>query len=348
MSHSHPQRFRTVGLVGRRGNPHVVDSVAAVERVLAAAGVDIVLEAATAPMLPGRHHTTAPRGDLGACDLIVVVGGDGSILGVARDLAHSGVLVVGVNRGGLGFLADVSPEQIEQKIGAVLDGEYTVDERFLLEAHIRRGDEVVGGSAALNDVVVHAAPTSRMMDFALYVDDEFVYEQRSDGVIVATPTGSTAYSLSAGGPIMHPSLDAVVIVPMFPHTLTSRPLVVRGDAADQDRRRWPGQPRPGSVATRRSTIRSNRAMRCTSGSTPTPCTWPIRWTTGSSNPAAASSTGRAGSATADEAGAGRLMRPGAAARRYPVSRPCPPSRGSSARAAGRRSPPARPGPRAIG
>ncbi len=230
MSHSHPQRFRTVGLVGRRGNPHVVDSVAAVERVLAAAGVDIVLEAATAPMLPGRHHTTAPRGDLGACDLIVVVGGDGSILGVARDLAHSGVLVVGVNRGGLGFLADVSPEQIEQKIGAVLDGEYTVDERFLLEAHIRRGDEVVGGSAALNDVVVHAAPTSRMMDFALYVDDEFVYEQRSDGVIVATPTGSTAYSLSAGGPIMHPSLDAVVIVPMFPHTLTSRPLVVRGDA----------------------------------------------------------------------------------------------------------------------
>ena len=230
MSHSHPLRFRTVGLVGRRGNPHVVDSVAAVERVLAAAGVDIVLEAATAPMLPDRDHVTASRGDLGACDLIVVVGGDGSILGVARDLAHSGVLVVGVNRGGLGFLADVSPEQIEQKIGAVLDGEYTVDERFLLEARIERGDEIVGGSAALNDVVVHAAPTSRMMDFALYVDDEFVYEQRSDGVIVATPTGSTAYSLSAGGPIMHPSLDAVVIVPMFPHTLTSRPLVVRGDA----------------------------------------------------------------------------------------------------------------------
>ncbi len=230
MSHSHPQRFRTVGLVGRKGNPQVVDSVVAVERVLAAAGVDIVLEAATAPMLPDRDHATASRGDLGACDLIVVVGGDGSILGVARDLAHSDVLVVGVNRGGLGFLADVSPEQIEQKIGAVLDGEYTVDERFLLEARIERGDEVVGGSAALNDVVVHAAPTSRMMDFALYVDDEFVYEQRSDGVIVATPTGSTAYSLSAGGPIMHPSLDAVVIVPMFPHTLTSRPLVVRGDA----------------------------------------------------------------------------------------------------------------------
>ena len=231
MPQTNARRFRTVGLVGRTGNPHVVDSVAAVESVLVRAGVDVVLETDTAGMLPGREHAVAPRTDLGdRCDLIVVVGGDGSILGVARDLAHSGVLVVGVNRGGLGFLADVSPEQIEHKIGAVLDGEYTVDERFLLEARIERAGETIGRCAALNDVVVHAAPASRMMDFALYVDDEFVYEQRSDGVIVSTPTGSTAYALSAGGPIMHPGLDAVVIVPMFPHTLTSRPLVVRGSA----------------------------------------------------------------------------------------------------------------------
>jgi len=231
MPQTNAHRFRTVGLVGRTANPHVVDSVAAVETVLVRAGVDVVLETDTARMLPGREHAVAPRTDLGdRCDLIVVVGGDGSILGVARDLAHSGVLVVGVNRGGLGFLADVSPEQIEHKIGAVLDGEYTVDERFLLEARIERDGETIGRCAALNDVVVHAAPASRMMDFALYVDDEFVYEQRSDGVIVSTPTGSTAYALSAGGPIMHPGLDAVVIVPMFPHTLTSRPLVVRGSA----------------------------------------------------------------------------------------------------------------------
>ena len=231
MPQTNARRFRTVGLVGRTGNPHVVDSVAAVESVLVRAGVDVVLETDTAGMLPGREHAVASRTDLGdRCDLIVVVGGDGSILGVARDLAHSGVLVVGVNRGGLGFLADVSPEQIEHKLGAVLDGEYTVDERFLLEARIERAGETIGRCAALNDVVVHAAPASRMMDFALYVDDEFVYEQRSDGVIVSTPTGSTAYALSAGGPIMHPGLDAVVIVPMFPHTLTSRPLVVRGSA----------------------------------------------------------------------------------------------------------------------
>ena len=232
MPRAHEHRFQTVGLVGRTGNPNVVDSVAAVEAVLVRAGVDVVLESETASMLPGREHATAARADLGGrCDLIVVVGGDGSILGVARDLAHSGVLVVGVNRGGLGFLADVSPEQIEQKIAAVLDGAYTVEEHFLLEARIDRGGESIERSTALNDVVVHAAPSSRMMDFALYVDDEFVYEQRSDGVIVSTPTGSTAYALSAGGPIMHPGLDAIVIVPMFPHTLTSRPLVVRGDVA---------------------------------------------------------------------------------------------------------------------
>ena len=231
MSLSNEPRFRTVGLVGRTGSPHVVDSVVAVEAVLVGAGVAVVLESDTAGMLAGTQHATAPRADLGGrCDLIVVVGGDGSILGVARDLAHSGVLVLGVNRGGLGFLADVSPEQIEQKIGAVLAGEYTVDERFLLEARIERGGAIIDRSAALNDVVVHAAPASRMMDFELYVDDEFVYDQRSDGVIVSTPTGSTAYALSAGGPIMHPGLDAVVIVPMFPHTLTSRPLVVRGGA----------------------------------------------------------------------------------------------------------------------
>ena len=228
---SKSRRFHTVGLVGRVGNPEVVDSVAAVARFLAGAGVELVLETATAPMLPDGAHETVDRGALGArCDLIVVVGGDGSMLAVARDLADSPALVVGVNRGGLGFLADVSPDQIEQKIGAVLNGEYTVDERTLLDARIVRDGECTDACAALNDVVVNAGAASRMMDFKLYVDGDFVYEQRSDGLIVSTPTGSTAYALSAGGPIMHPSLDANVVVPMFPHTLTSRPLVVPGDA----------------------------------------------------------------------------------------------------------------------
>lgn len=231
MSEPASAHFPTVGLVGRAGNPQVVESIGAVARFLLGAGVELVVEAATAAMLASHELDTEDRAGLSArCDLIVVVGGDGSILGVAREVAHSGVPVVGVNRGGLGFLADVSPEQIEDKLGAVLAGRYTVDERSLLDARIERGTTVVGASTALNDVVVHAGAASRMMDFELFINGDFVYRQRSDGVIVATPTGSTAYALSAGGPIMHPGLDAIVVVPMFPHTLTSRPLVVRGDA----------------------------------------------------------------------------------------------------------------------
>ena len=219
--------FRRVALVGRTGSPRVVDSLRAVLATLRRAGVAVVFESTTAAMLD--RNDGVPRRRIGdSVDLVVVVGGDGSILGVARDVADTGVPVLGVNRGGLGFLADIAPTQIEPKLSAVLSGEHTVEERALLDARVvRRGDEV-NVSTALNDVVVHAGSMSRMMDLRLAVDDEFVYEQRSDGLIVSTPTGSTAYALSAGGPIMHPKLDAVVIVPMFPHTLASRPLVVHG------------------------------------------------------------------------------------------------------------------------
>ena len=222
--------FQRVAVVGREGSPHVVESLTVVLRTLATAQVDTVLDTATAAMLSRSDGVARERLGEGV-DLAVVVGGDGSILGVARDVAHIRVPVLGVNRGGLGFLADISPEQIAHKLGAVLHGDYTVEERFLLQAGIHRQGRLVGLQAvALNDVVVHAGSMSRMMDFRLFVDDEFVYEQRSDGLIVSTPTGSTAYALSAGGPIMHPRLDAVVVVPMFPHTLTSRPLVVHGES----------------------------------------------------------------------------------------------------------------------
>jgi NAD+ kinase len=221
--------FNKVGLICRRNSPELLDSVIAVRDLLVRRGVEVLVEDATACMLDGASAAGSTREQLGeACDLIIVVGGDGSLLGVGRDLARWGVPVLGVNRGGLGFLADVAPEQIEDKLAAVLSGNYLVEDHFLLEARIVRDGAVIHQSTALNDVVVHLGAMSRMMEFALYVDGEFVYDQRSDGLIVASPTGSTAYSLSAGGPIMHPLLDAIVIVPMFPHTLTSRPLVVPG------------------------------------------------------------------------------------------------------------------------
>ena len=134
------------------------------------------------------------------------------------------------SRGGLGFLTDISPDELELRIGEVLGGKYMVESRFLLDAFVRRDEEQLGTSEALNEVVLHPGKSARMIEFELYIDGQFVYSQKSDGLIVATPTGSTAYSLSAGGPIMHPKLDAVVLVPMFPHTLSSRPIVVEGNS----------------------------------------------------------------------------------------------------------------------
>ena len=221
--------FRRVAVVGRTGSPHVVDSLNIVVSALHKAGVELVFEAKTATML-GKPDGV-PRSAIGKrVDLVVVVGGDGSLLGVAREVAHTGVPVLGVNRGGLGFLADIAPDQIVEKVAHVMAGDYTVEDRFLLEASVHRAGASLEVGVALNDVVVHAGSMSRMMDFQLFIDDEFIYEQRSDGLIVSTPTGSTAYALSAGGPILHPRLDAIEIVPMFPHTLTSRPLVVYGDS----------------------------------------------------------------------------------------------------------------------
>jgi NAD+ kinase len=137
--------------------------------------------------------------------------------------------VLGINRGRLGFLTDIRPEEVRQKVSEVLDGKYRVEERFLLDIKVIRHGELIARAEALNDVVVNSGRSARMIDFDLYMGGRYVYSQDSDGLIVSTPTGSTAYALSGGGPIMHPELDAIVLVPMFPHTLSARPIVVAGD-----------------------------------------------------------------------------------------------------------------------
>ncbi|MEQ8689454.1 MAG: NAD(+) kinase [Pseudomonadales bacterium] len=226
--------FKTVAIVARRQDKSISDIVVVVSEVLTDLGADLIYEDQTAASLAGAlggSLKTVPRSQLAEeSDLVVVVGGDGSLLGVSRDIRHRTVPMVGVNRGGLGFLAAVSPELLSEEFGKIWQGEFTLEDHFFLNAEIERGGQLQSTSAALNDVVVQPRNMARMIEFELWVNDEFVYDQKSDGVIFASPTGSTAYSLSAGGPIMHPSLDAIVIVPMFPHTLTSRPLVVRGDA----------------------------------------------------------------------------------------------------------------------
>jgi NAD+ kinase len=161
-------------------------------------------------------------------DLIIVVGGDGSLLSAARMAILVNLPVIGINRGRLGFLTDISPTQIDSALGAVLAGDYQEEERFLLHTRIHDGSTTYFEGDALNDVVLGRGETTHLIEFDVIINKQFVSHYRSDGFMLSTPTGSTAYSLSAGGPIMHPQLDAIVLVPMFSHSLSSRPLVVDG------------------------------------------------------------------------------------------------------------------------
>jgi NAD+ kinase len=217
-------QFQRVGIIAKTGSEEVVETLRNVSDFLDAQSIDVVLEAESAAMLGQSGCAISALGE--RCDLVIAVGGDGNILGAARALAPLGIPILGVNRGRLGFLADVSPDEIEQRIGEVLAGNFVTEEHFLLEGEVSGVDAM---PSALNEVLIHTGRMPKMIELDLYINDEYVYNQHSDGLIISTPTGSTAYALSAGGPIMHPNLDAVVVVPMFPHTLTSRPLVIPGD-----------------------------------------------------------------------------------------------------------------------
>ncbi|MEX2326092.1 MAG: NAD(+) kinase [Pseudomonadales bacterium] len=224
------KKFETVGLVARTGSEMVKESLERVCRFLRGQAVEVLVAPDAYDMLGETAARRSNEREMGVeCDLIIAVGGDGNMLGTARVFTPQGVPIVGVNRGRLGFLADISPDDIENSLAAVLAGDYTLEEHFLLEGEVSvKG--VTEVPCALNEVLLHSAEMPHMIEFDLYIDDVFVYNQHSDGLIIASPTGSTAYSLSAGGPIMHPSLDAIVLVPMFPHTLNSRPLVVPGSS----------------------------------------------------------------------------------------------------------------------
>jgi NAD+ kinase len=180
-----------------------------------------------------KHLGIEPLKKKEFCDVIdiaIVVGGDGTLLNAGRLLADKDVPVIGINLGRLGFLVDVSPDLMEEQLTPMLAGESTIETRSLLFAEAFRGDESLGASMAFNDVVLHARDDVRMIEFDTHIDDVYVNTQRADGMVIATPTGSTAYALSSGGPILHPSLNAVVLVPICPHTLSHRPIVVHSDS----------------------------------------------------------------------------------------------------------------------
>jgi NAD+ kinase len=227
------QQFSIIGIISRRDNRELVDTLLTVTAFLQRRPhTRIILDEAVSALLGTHPYETMARGQMaGVCQLMIVVGGDGSMLKAAPLLADHDLPVVGINRGRLGFLTDIRPEAIELALGPILEGQFVQESRFLLDVFLEtaKGEVLLG--AAMNDVVLHPGRAATMIEFELYIDGGFVYNQASDGLIVATPTGSTAYSMSAGGPIMHPKLDALVLVPMYPHSLSSRPIVIDSESS---------------------------------------------------------------------------------------------------------------------
>jgi NAD+ kinase len=221
-------QFNIIGIYGRVKNPGVIETLKALINFLHSINQEIVLDPETAELIEDKSLARIPRGELSKhCNLLIVVGGDGSLLHAAHAIVNDEIPVLGINRGSLGFLTDIRPTDL-QKIKAILEGDYILEKRFLLNATVEYQGKIVGRSEALNEVALIPDSVPHMNEFEIYIDDQFVCSQNSDGIIIATPTGSTAYALSGGGPILHPQLDATVIVPMFPHTLSIRPIVIEG------------------------------------------------------------------------------------------------------------------------
>jgi NAD+ kinase len=219
--------FNTVGLIGKQAHQGANLSLREVIVYLKQKGCRVLVEENTAENLEPNGYERTSLDSIGQqADLAIVVGGDGNMLGAARELAKHNVAVVGINRGNLGFLTDINPEDFAKQLDSIFAGDCQTEQRFLLEVEVYRDGKIQSTDSAVNEVVLHHGKVAHMMEFEVYLDDHFVYSQRSDGLIVATPTGSTAYSLSGGGPILTPTLDALTLVPMFPHTLSSRPIVV--------------------------------------------------------------------------------------------------------------------------
>ena len=220
-------QFENIAILGRHDDPRVAEPMQVLTRHLTKAGINVLASEALKLDLPVTRMAEAELCD--NADLAIAIGGDGTMLYASRLARESGTPILGINRGRLGFLADVTPDEMIASVQKVLGGDYSLDSRLLLEARLIRQSGEETTSWALNDVVLKRRETGRMVDFLTRVNDEYVNTHSGDGLIVATPTGSTAYSLSCGGPIISPQLDAVVVVPVCPHTLTDRPLVVPAD-----------------------------------------------------------------------------------------------------------------------
>ena len=234
--HTNPP-FRRAALVGKFPNAGLATQgesralLADVAGFLADCGCEVFLEESTAHNLDHPNYPALSVDALGAaCDVCVVLGGDGTMLGMGRRMAEFGVPLIGINQGRLGFITDIPLDHFKTTLAPMLAGDYAEEQRSLIQARVMRDAVCVFSALAMNDVVVNRGATSGMVELRVEVNGHFVAKQRADGLIVATPTGSTAYALSAGGPMIHPSTRAWVLVPIAPHTLSNRPLVLDDSA----------------------------------------------------------------------------------------------------------------------
>ena len=219
--------FKTVALIGRYNGHKGADALDALGAFLLQRGCRVLIEKESAAATGVGRFEIADYAALGEqADLAVVLGGDGSMLNAARNLARFKVPLIGVNQGRLGFMTDITAGSMLEAIGQVLEGKFSVEDRTLLVAEVVRGGTKTFSTIALNDVVVNKGAVGRLIEFLVHIDDEFVYDLRADGLIVATPTGSTAYALSSNGPILQPTVPGVALVPICPHTLSNRPIAV--------------------------------------------------------------------------------------------------------------------------
>ena len=221
--------FPTVALIGRYQDTGLDAPLRALAHMLTQAGRAVLIEADTARNTGVHEYPEATLQQIGeSASLAVVMGGDGTVLGAARYLARYGVPLVGINHGRLGFITDIALHDSQSALARVLDGDYQIEDRTLLQGSVWRGEQEMFSASALNDVVLNRAGRGGMIEMRVELDDAYMYTQRADGLIIATPTGSTAYALSANGPILHPGLDAMVLVPVAPQSLSNRPIVIPG------------------------------------------------------------------------------------------------------------------------
>lgn len=218
------KQFSTIGIFCKENDKRIEATLKTLLTFLKAENFKIVADKSAARFIDVPIMNTEEF--CNCIDLAIVVGGDGTLLKAGRLLSNQDIPVIGINLGRLGFLVDILPAEISEQLTQMLHGKYTIETRSLLHAEAFRGKQSLGESIALNDIVLHVRNDIRMIEFTTHIDNNFVNTQRADGIVIATPTGSTAYALSGGGPILHPGLEAVVLVPICPHTLSNRPIVI--------------------------------------------------------------------------------------------------------------------------